>query len=133
MAGILEDIDKSIRVAARTITHTKLTDKVRSEITLQKAGLRSLTEAVSTTMATTVWKARNEMNPLGHILQKKLSVKNTRSGYNNKLSLPVPGHPEAAANKLAQVWNEMNLSDAKSLYHAKTIAQKWYNHNAKSL
>ena len=63
MAGILEDIDKSIRAAARTITHTKLNDKVRSEITLQKAGLRSLTEAVSTTMATTVWKARNEMKP----------------------------------------------------------------------
>ena len=46
---------------------------------------------------------------------------------------PVPGYPEAAANKLAQVWNEMNLSNAKSLNSAKSVAQKWYNQNSKSL
>ena len=38
LAGILNEIDKAIRATARTITRTKLTDKVRSEVTLSKAG-----------------------------------------------------------------------------------------------
>ena len=59
MAGILNDIDKSIRATARTITRTNLKDKIRSEVILQKSGLRSLTEAVSVTMASLIWKARN--------------------------------------------------------------------------
>ena len=134
MAGILEDIDKSIRATARTITRTKLTDKIRSEVVLQKAGLRSLTEAVSTTMASAIWKARQEMSPLGLIFQKRPSVKNTRSAHKyDILCQPVPGHPEAAANRLAHTWNEMNLQNAKSLNNAKSIAKKWYNQNSKSL
>jgi hypothetical protein len=59
---ILDEIDKAIRATARTITRTKLTDKVRSEVTLSKAGLKSLTEAVSVTMATLVWKARKDID-----------------------------------------------------------------------
>jgi len=104
VAGILDDIDKAIRATARTITCTKFTDKVRSEVVLQKTGLCSLTEAVSKTMASAVWKARKEMNPLGLIFQNRSSLKNTQSAYNDNLCQPVPGHPEAAANKLAQVW-----------------------------
>ena len=42
LAWILNDIDKSIRSTARTITRTKLTVKVKSEIVLWKEGLRSL-------------------------------------------------------------------------------------------
>ena len=78
-------------------------DKIRSEVVLHKAGLRSLTETVCVTMATTVWKARNEMNPLGCIFKNKLSFKNTQSMNSNNLCQPIPGHPEAAINKLAQV------------------------------
>ena len=62
-----------------TITRTKLTDKVRSEVILERAGLKSLTEAVSVTMATLIWKARKEMNTLGFIFENKSSIKNTRS------------------------------------------------------
>ena len=125
LAGISKDIDKSIRSTARTITRTKLTDKVKSEIVLWKAGLRSLAEAVSTSMATTVWKSIKEMNPLGRIFENKLSVKCTRSTRSKNLCQPIPGHPEAAVNKLAQAWNAMNLSSAKTLGSAKSLAQKW--------
>ena len=45
----------------------------------------------------------------------------------------MPGHPEAAANKLAQTWNVMNLSSAKTLGSARSAARKWYKENAKSL
>ena len=41
LAGILDEIDKAIRATARTITRTKLTDKVRSEVILSKAGLNN--------------------------------------------------------------------------------------------
>ena len=41
IAGILDEIDKAIRATARTITRTKLTDKVRSEVILSKAGLNN--------------------------------------------------------------------------------------------
>ena len=57
----------------------KPTDKVRSEVILERAGLKSLTEAVSVTMATLIWKARKEMNTLGFIFENKSSIKNTRS------------------------------------------------------
>ena len=54
LSGILKDIDISIKCAARNITHTNLKDKASSEIILQKATLRSLTEAVSETMACSI-------------------------------------------------------------------------------
>ena len=101
LAGILDEIDKAIRATARTITRTKLKDKVRSEVTLSKAGLKSLTEAVSVTMATLVWKARKDMDTLGFIFEKKPSVRDNRSKYNDKLCQPVPGHPELTSNKMA--------------------------------
>ena len=128
-AVILNDIDKSIRATARTITRTKLKDKVKSEVTLWKAGLKSLTEAVSVTQASLIWKARKEMNPLGLIFQNSISKRCTRSTNSDKLCQPVPGHPEAASSKLAQIWNEANLSSAKTLGSARALTQKWYNQN----
>ena len=47
LSGTLKDIDKAIKSCARTITRTKLSDKVISEVVLRKSVLRSLTEAVS--------------------------------------------------------------------------------------
>ena len=49
------------------------------------------------------------------------------------LCQPVPGHPEVAANKLAQAWNVMNLSSAKTLSSTKSLAHEWYKKNAKLL
>ena len=133
LAGVLDDIDKAIKYSARTITRTKLTDKVRSEITLWKAGLKSLTEAVSITMATLVWKARKEMNTLGFIFEKKPSIKDMRSKYNGKLCQPVPGHPELTSNKMAQIWNFLNLNNAKSIACVRASALEWYQNNQKNL
>ena len=67
---------------------------------LSRAGLRSLTEAVSEVMACAIWKARNEISPLTHIFKDKLSTRNTRSALSGNLCLPVPGHPESAANTI---------------------------------
>ena len=58
LSGTLSEIEKSIRSTARTITHTRLKDKT----VLHKAGLRSVTQAVSETMAISIWKAQKEMN-----------------------------------------------------------------------
>ena len=129
ISGILTDIDKSIRVTARTITRTSLKDKIRTETVLYKAGLRSLTQAVSEIMACEIWKAQNKKNPLGHVYQNRAPLKNTRTSNSSKLCLPIPGHPEAAANKLAQAWNLMNLSSAKTLGNARALARKWYGQN----
>ena len=79
LSGILTEIDKSIRATARTITRTSLNDKVRTETVLWKAGLRSLTQAVSETMACSIWKAQNDKNPLRRIYQNKVPTRNTRS------------------------------------------------------
>ena len=131
MSRILNEIDKSIKATARTITHTSLKDKIRSDIVLSRAGLQSLTEAVSETMACAIWKARKEMNPLGCIFKNKHSNRNTRSTSENRLCQPVPGHPEAAANKLAQIWNIMNLHSSKTLGSVRTSAHSWYKQNAR--
>ena len=39
----------------------------------------------------------------------------TISADHENICQPVPGHPEVAANKLAQIWNILNLNSAKSL------------------
>ena len=91
------------------INYQDLTEKVRSDIVLSKAGLYSLSKAVSEVMACTIWKARNEITLLGHIFKEKLSTRNTQLALSGNLCQPVPGHLESAANRLAQVWNLMNL------------------------
>ena len=126
LSGILNDIDKSIRATARTITRISLKDKIKNETVLAKAGLRCLTDIVCESMACTIWKARKDMNPLGRIFQNKISTKVTRSTSCDNLCQPVPGHPEAAANKLAQIWNLSNLSAAKTLGNAKSSVKEWF-------
>ena len=84
-------------------------------------------------MASVIWKARKEMNPLGCIFKNKLSSRNTRSSHCDKLYQPVPGHPEAASNKLAQIWNILNLGLSSSLGSARTSAREWFKLNAKNL
>ena len=133
LSGILDGIEKAIKATARTITRTRLNDRIKSDIVLQRAGLRSLTQAVSEIMATAIWKGRREMNPLGCIFQNKPSPKNTRSATSDKLRQTVPGYLEVAANKHAQIWNVSNLSAAKSLGHARALACEWYKKNAKLL
>jgi hypothetical protein len=76
-------------------------------------------------MATIVWKSIKEMNPLGRFFENKLSVKCTISTKSKNLCQPIPGHPEAVVNQLAQVWNAMNLSSAKTSGSAESLAQKW--------
>ena len=66
------------------------------------------------------------MNPLGKIFQKKVPIKQTRSYTSDKLFQPINGHPEAATNKLAQIWNLANLSSANSLGSARSLAREWY-------
>ena len=63
--GVTEDINKAIKATARTITKSRLSDKIRSEVLLQKAGLRCLNEAVASIAAVTVWKSKTFMDPLG--------------------------------------------------------------------
>ena len=69
------------------------------------------------------------MNPLGLIFQNSISNRCTRSTYSDKLCQSVPGHPKAGSIKLAQIWNEENLSSTKTLGSAHALAEKWYNQN----
>ena len=117
--GLLGNINKAIKETVRTITRTKLTDKISSTIVLWKEGLPSLNEAVSTRMASLIWKARNQMNPLRCIFETSKSVMKTRA---LKTIICVPGHPEAASNNLAKVWNQLDLKSANSLMAAKKLA-----------
>ena len=132
-ANILtEKINCALKSAARSITHTRLKDKVRSDITLEKAGLRGLNEIVASTSALMVWKSKMRMDPLGSLLFPKtdtshaLEKMSTRSNDNKKAKLPVPGYGTLAANLLARAWNEAPiLQDASTLGAAKTAAKAW--------
>ena len=55
------------------------------------------------------------------------------SNSSDKLSHPVPGYPEVAANKLAQIWNIMNLNNAKTLGSARNLAKQWYKDSGRNL
>ena len=128
---VTEEINRAIKSVARSITKTKLSDKVRSEIVLHKANLKCLNEAVASITATTVWKANKTMNPLGQqLFHKKPNLKSTRSTTSNQISLPVPGYPLLSSNLMARVWNNIpELHSALTLGAAKCISRKW----AKSL
>ena len=103
---LTESINCAIKSAARTIARVCLKDKIRTEIVLKKAGLRSLNELVACASATMVWKSKMCTDPLAELLfsnQETNPVKSilTRSETNNKARLPVPGCCTLAANLLA--------------------------------
>ena len=52
---LTDKINNALKSAARTITRTRLKDKVRSDIVLQKAGQKSLNEMVAYSSAIMVW------------------------------------------------------------------------------
>ena len=125
---VTEEINLALKSAARTITRTKLTDKIRSEVVLERAGLRNLNELVASASATMVWKSKMNMDPLGTLLfpDKAPNRPGMRSENKNLAKLPVPGYGLLAANLLSRVWNESpDLQKAKSLGSAKVAAKKW--------
>ena len=71
--------------------------------------------------------------PRGHIFKIRSSTRNTRFANSDKLCQPVPGHQEAASNKLSQIWNILNLSSAKTLGSVRTLARSWFKENGQSL
>ena len=83
-------------------------------------------------MASLVWKARKDMDTLGFIFEKKPSIRDTRSKYNDKLCQPVPGHLELSSNKMAQIWNNLKMNNAKSIACVRASALEWYRKNPKS-
>ena len=86
---VTDEMNKAIKSTARTITGTKLSDKINSEITLSKAGLRCLNEATASVMAVMVWKSKEEINPLGVCLFKQvMNVKNTRLAESDDIRQP---------------------------------------------
>ena len=125
--GVLDDINKSIKATARSITKTKLSDKIQSTDVLKKANLKCLNEAVASITATTVWKSKKTMNPLGCCLfREKNCVKHTRFASSNEIRLPVPGYPHLATNTMARVWNNVSqLHTAETLGAAKAISNQW--------
>lgn len=126
---LTDQINNALKSAARTITRIRLKDKVRSDIVLQKAGLKCLNEMVAFTSATMVWKSKMNMDPLGSLLFSKKTTKptdsiTTRSENSDKAKLPAPGCRTLAANLLARVWNESaDLRSAKTLWAAKKAAK----------
>jgi len=125
--GVTEDINKAIKATARTITKTKLSDKVCSEVVLRKSGLKCLNEAVASTTAVTVWKAKKAMDPLGQrIFRDKSSLQCTRSTTSKDIDLLVQGYPTLSTNIMARIWNTVpGLQHATTLGTAKSLAKKW--------
>ena len=50
----------------------------------------------------------------------------TRASKNERLFSHIPGHPEAASNILANIWNTLDLKSAKSVTAAKTLATNYF-------
>ena len=73
-----------------------------------------------------MWKARHSMNQLGHIFETSRATMNTRAQTNERLSSSVPGHPEAASCILANLWNTLDLRQAKSVTAAKSLAKSHF-------
>ena len=127
---VTQQIDLAIKNAARTITRTKLSDKVNSKTVLNKAGLRSLNEMVATSSAVTAWKSKVHMDSLGQRLFPVQIINDdariTRSFTNDQIKTPVPGYNNLAVNLMAGAWNENpELRNSSTLGSAKTAAKNW--------
>ena len=124
---VTEEINRSIKSTARTITRTKLSDKVRSEDVLKKANLKCLNECVASITAVTVWKAKQSMNPLGkRLFKERTSNRYTWSETSKQIRPPVPGFPNLVSNIMVEIWNTVpELQSALTLSAAKEISRKW--------
>ena len=67
--GVTEDINKAIKATACTITKSRLSDKIRSDVLLQRAGLKCLNEAVAC-----ITVKKKLMDPLGQRLFQETSA-----------------------------------------------------------
>ena len=98
---------KGIKATARTITRTKLNDRINSDDVLRKANLKCLNESVGSIIATTVWKAKQSMNPLGQILFQEKPIPEDfpclRSQSSTDIRPPVPDYPNLATNIMSRV------------------------------
>ena len=122
-----ENINRSIKSVARTITKTSLSDKVSSKSVLEKAGLRPLNEMVASQTALMVWKSNKAKDPLGRKLFPKRSIiRATRSINCVKAIQPVPGNNTLAANLMARTWNSSSeLQAVTTIGAARSVARKW--------
>ena len=122
-----ENINRSIKSVARTITKTALSDKVSSKLVLEKAGLRTLNEMVASQTALMVWKSNKARDPLGRNLFPERSImRPTRSINCVKATQPVPGNNTLAANLMARAWNSSSeLQTATTIGAARSVARKW--------
>ena len=122
-----ENINRSIKSVARTITKTSLSDKVSSKSVLEKAGLRTLNEMVASQTALMVWKSNKAKDPLGRNLFPKRSImRATRSINCVKAIQPVPGNNTLAANLMARTWNSSSeLQAVTTIGAARSVARKW--------
>ena len=127
--SVTEDINIAIKETARTITRIKLTDKIRSDVTLHKANMKCLNEAVASITALTVWKSKQSMDPLGRCLFKEKDATTDmklRSQSSKEIRPPVPGYPNLATNIMARIWNDVpGLQNASTISAAKFISRKW--------
>jgi hypothetical protein len=94
---------------------------------LRKPELYIPNEAVASTTAVTVWKAKTFMDPLGQrIFREKTNLQCTRSTTTNDIDLLVQGHPTLSTNIMARIWNAVpGLQQATTLGAAKSLAKKW--------
>jgi hypothetical protein len=122
-----ENINRSIKSVARTITKTSLSDKVSSKSVLEKAGLRTLNEMVASQTAFMVWKSYKAKDCLGRTLFPKRSISRTTRSINClKATQPVPGNNTLAANLMARAWNSSTeLQNVTTIGAAKSVARKW--------
>lgn len=122
-------INMSVKSAARTITRTRLSEKIPSKTVLNKAGLRNLNEMVASASAIMTWKSKISWDPLGKQLFPAQNINvnavNTRSSKSDQIKMPVPGNPSLALNLMATAWNEIpELRNASTLGSAKAAAKK---------
>ena len=122
-----ENINRSIKSVARTITKTALSDNVLSKLVLEKAGLRTLNEMVASQTALMVWKSNKARDPLGKILfPERTIMRPTRSINSVKAIQPVPGNNSLAANLMARAWNSSSeLQTVTTIGSARSVARTW--------
>ena len=122
-----ENINRSIKSVARTITKTALSDKVSSKSILEKAGLRTLNEMVASQTAVMVWKSKKAKDPLSkHLFPDRSIMRQTRSINCVNATQPVPGNKTLASNLMAKAWNlSTELHSVTTIGAAKSVARKW--------
>ena len=121
----MKDIQKAQNKLARLLNGTRISDKIRSSVLLQRIKMSSINQIMAEIKLLEIWKSLNvDGNPLNLPVEKKgENSMNTRSSGQVRIVETINSYKSGGTfiNDAIKIWNRapQNIKDCNSLFAAK--------------